>query len=35
MRMKNIQLRGCTCPVHEFEVTVILDSELKTNMEIK
>jgi hypothetical protein len=35
MHMKNVQIRGCTCRVREFEDTVVLDSELQTNMEIK
>jgi hypothetical protein len=35
MHMKNVQIRGRTCHVHEFEDTVVPDSELGTNMEIK
>jgi hypothetical protein len=35
MHMKNIQIRGHTCQVHEFEDTVVLDFELETNMKIK
>jgi hypothetical protein len=35
MHMKNIQIRGHTCHVHEFENMVVMDSELETNMEIK
>jgi Zn ribbon nucleic-acid-binding protein len=35
MQMKNIQIGGRTCPVCEFEDTMVLDSELETNMEIK
>jgi hypothetical protein len=35
MHMKNIQIGGRTCHVHEFEDTVVLHSELETNMEIK
>jgi hypothetical protein len=30
--MKNVQIRGRTCLVHQFEGVVILDSELETNM---
>jgi hypothetical protein len=32
MHMKNIQIRGRRCPLHEFEDTVVLDFELETNM---
>jgi hypothetical protein len=35
MHMKNVQIGGRTCPVCEFEYTVVLDSELETNMKIK
>jgi hypothetical protein len=35
MHMKNIQIRGHMCHVRGFEDTVVLDSELETNMEIK
>jgi hypothetical protein len=35
MHMKNVQIGGRTCRVREFEDTVVLDSELQTNMEIK
>jgi hypothetical protein len=35
MHMKNIQIGGRTCQVREFEDTVVLDSELGTNKEIK
>jgi hypothetical protein len=35
MHMKNAQIRGPTWPVREFEDTVVLDSELETNMETK
>jgi hypothetical protein len=35
MHMKNVQIGGRTCPVHEFEDIVALDSKLETNMEIK
>jgi hypothetical protein len=35
MHMKNAQIEGRTCHVREFEDTVVLDSKLKTNMEIK
>jgi hypothetical protein len=35
MNIKNIQIEGCTCLVHEFDDTVVLDSELETKMEIK
>jgi hypothetical protein len=33
--MKNVQIGGRTCLVLEFEDTMVLDSELETNMEIK
>jgi hypothetical protein len=26
--MWNVQIRGCTCPVRQFEGKVVLDSEL-------
>jgi hypothetical protein len=29
MHMKNIQIGGHTCHVHEFEDTVVLNSELE------
>jgi hypothetical protein len=32
MHMKNAQIRGRTCHGHEFEDTVVLDSELKINI---
>jgi hypothetical protein len=35
MHMKNIQIRGRTCLVREFEDMVVLDSELETNKDIK
>jgi hypothetical protein len=35
MHMKNVQIGGRTCPVREFEDTMVLDSELETKMEIK
>jgi hypothetical protein len=35
MHMKNVKNGGRTCPVHEFEDTVVLDYELETNMKIK
>jgi hypothetical protein len=35
MHMKNVQIRGRTCPVRQFEGTMILDSKLETKMEIK
>jgi hypothetical protein len=35
MHMKNIQIGSRTCHVREFEDTVVLDSELEINMEIK
>jgi hypothetical protein len=35
MHMKNVQIRGRMCHVHEFEDTVVLNFELETNMEIK
>jgi hypothetical protein len=30
--MKNVQIRGRTCHVHQFEGMVVLNSELETNM---
>jgi hypothetical protein len=35
IHMKNLQIRGHTCPMREFEDTMVLDSELETNMKIK
>jgi hypothetical protein len=35
MHMKNMQIGGRTCPVREFEDTMVLYIELETNMEIK
>jgi hypothetical protein len=35
MHMKNVQIGGRTCPMREFEDTVVLESELETNMETK
>jgi hypothetical protein len=35
MYMKNVQIRGRMCPVHEFKDMVIMYSELETNMKIK
>jgi hypothetical protein len=35
MHMKNVQNEGYTCLVCEFEDTLVLDSELETNMKIK
>jgi hypothetical protein len=35
MHMKNVQIGGHMCHVRQFEDTVVLDSELGTNMEIK
>jgi hypothetical protein len=35
MHMKNIQIRGRTYLVREFEDMVVLDSELETNKDIK
>jgi hypothetical protein len=35
MHMKNIQIEGRMCHVHEFEDLMVLDFELGTNMEIK
>jgi hypothetical protein len=35
MHMKNVQIGGRTCYEHEFEDTVVLNSKLETNIEIK
>jgi hypothetical protein len=35
MHMKNVQIGGRMCPVHEFEDMVVLNSELETKMEIR
>jgi hypothetical protein len=35
MHMKNVQIGGRTCPMRQFEDTVVLESELETNMETK
>jgi hypothetical protein len=35
IHMKNIQIGGRVCPVREFEDTMVLDSGLETNMEMK
>jgi hypothetical protein len=35
MHMKNVQIGGRTCLVREFADTVVINSELETNIEIK
>jgi hypothetical protein len=35
MHMKNVKIGAHTCPMHEFEDMLVLDSELEINMEIK
>jgi hypothetical protein len=35
IHMKNVQIIGRTHPVFEFEDMVVMNSELKTNMESK
>jgi hypothetical protein len=35
IHMKNVQIIGRMCPMFEFEDMVVMNSELKTNMESK